>query len=478
MNRTFGGVEEVVFERGEFPIEKAREVLKDDVIAVLGYGHQGPGQALNLKDNGFNVIVGQRKGTGSYQKAVDDEWVPGETLLPLEEAVKRGSVIAYLLSDSGQMLAWDQVKPHLEPGDALYFSHGFGVHFHKQTGIVAPDFVDVLMVAPKGTGSSVRTNFLNGSGINSSIAYKDITGKALERTLAMGVGIGSGYLFDTSFRNEVVSDHFGERAFLLGEIWALVETSYEKLSKSGIGPIDAFVQSSEQATQVILPLIGKGGGKEIYDRARAAGELGTVLEYQKAVQEGTQRILNELYTSVTNGTEAQIALNANSDPQYRSNLDSQLDSLDSSEMWKVGMGVREVRKKKDNQEYGGQITNWGLAGAILGAMSAQYQKLIDEGHKPSEAFNESVEEMTQSLNNLNKEEGIAYLLRECSTTAQVGALEWGPKFKGVLSPIFDRLKQSYRSGTLELSAVDSTNPYIWSVGDISRTLRPENIRAA
>ena len=146
----FGGPIENVVTREEFPLDKAREVLKDETIAVIGYGVQGPGQSLNLKDNGFNVIIGQRKDSKSWDKAVADGWVPGETLFPIEEAAQRATVIQYLLSDAGQIAQWDTIKANLNEGDALYFSHGFGVTYKEKTGIIPPENVDVILIAPKG----------------------------------------------------------------------------------------------------------------------------------------------------------------------------------------------------------------------------------------------------------------------------------------------------------------------------------------
>ena len=166
----FGGTEESVVTREEFPLEQAREVLKNETIAVLGYGVQGPGQALNLRDNGFNVIVGQRKNSKTWEKAVNDGWVPGETLFELEEACERGTILQFLLSDAGQIAAWPMVKNALKPGKTLYFSHGFGVTFKERTGIVPPADVVVILVSPKGSGTSLRLMLLDGIGLNSSFA--------------------------------------------------------------------------------------------------------------------------------------------------------------------------------------------------------------------------------------------------------------------------------------------------------------------
>ena len=185
----FGGVEENVVTRDEFPLEKAREVLKDETIAVIGYGVQGPGQALNLRDNGFNVIVGQRQGSKTWDKAVQDGWAPGETLFPIEEAVKQGTIIQYLLSDAAQIAVWPTIKPLLTAGKALYFSHGFGITYKERTGIVPPADIDVILVAPKGSGTSLRRLFQAGKGLNSSYAiFQDATGRAYERVVALGIG--------------------------------------------------------------------------------------------------------------------------------------------------------------------------------------------------------------------------------------------------------------------------------------------------
>ena len=230
----FGGVEENVMTREEFPLEKAREILKDETIAVIGYGVQGPGQSMNLRDNGFNVIVGQRKNSKRWDKAVADGWVPGETLFEIEEAAERATIIEYLLSDAAQIAVWPDLKKHLTPGKVLYFSHGFGITYKERTGIVPPADIDVILVAPKGSGTSLRTMFLQGRGLNSSYAiFQDATGRAKDRCLALGIGVGSGYLFETTFKREVYSDLTGERGTLMGAIQGLLLAQYEVLRENG-----------------------------------------------------------------------------------------------------------------------------------------------------------------------------------------------------------------------------------------------------
>lgn len=253
----FGGTVETVVIRDEFPLEKAREVLKNETIAVIGYGVQGPGQALNLRDNGFNVIVGQREGK-TYEKAVADGWVPGETLFGIEEACEKGTIVMCLLSDAAVMSVWPTIKPYLTAGKALYFSHGFAITWNDRTGVVPPADIDVIMVAPKGSGTSLRTMFLEGRGLNSSYAiYQDATGKAYEKTIALGIGIGSGYLFETTFQREATSDLTGERGSLMGAIQGLLLAQYEVLRENGHSPSEAFNETVEELTQSLMPLFAK-----------------------------------------------------------------------------------------------------------------------------------------------------------------------------------------------------------------------------
>ena len=256
----FGGVVETVVTSKEFSLEKAREVLKNETIAVIGYGVQGPGQACNLRDNGFNVIVGQRQGK-TYDKAVADGWVPGETLFSIEEAAEKGTILCMLLSDAGQIQQWPTIKKYLKPGKTLYYSHGFAINWSDRTGVVPPKDVDVIMVAPKGSGTSLRTMFCEGRGLNCSYAvYQDATGKATEKTLAFGIGIGAGYMFETTFQREATSDLTGERGSLMGAIQGLLLAQYEVLREHGHSPSEAFNETVEELTQSLGPLFGAWSG--------------------------------------------------------------------------------------------------------------------------------------------------------------------------------------------------------------------------
>ena len=339
---TFGGVEETVVTREEFPLEKAREVLKDETIAVIGYGVQGPGQSLNLRDNGFNVIVGQRPGK-TFDKAVADGWIPGETLFGIEEACQKASIILCLLSDAAVLSQWPNIRKHLKPGDALYFSHGFAITWPDRTGVVPPPDVDVIMVAPKGSGTTVRSLFLEGRGINSSFAVEqDYTGHALERTIALGIGIGSGYLFETTFRREAVSDLTGERGALMGAIQGLLSAQYEVLREHGHTPSEAFNETVEELTQSLMPLFAAKGMDWMYANCSTTAQRGA-LDWMTPFHDAVKPVLERLYKSVESLNEAQIAIDANSRPDYRLGLEKELADMRDSELWRTAVTVRRLR---------------------------------------------------------------------------------------------------------------------------------------
>jgi len=345
----FGGVEEEVVTRDEFPLEKAREVLKDEVVAVLGYGVQGPAQALNMRDNGIKVIVGQREGTKNWDKALADGWVPGETLFSIEEAAEKGTVVQYLLSDAGQRSQWSKIVECLNEGDMLYFSHGFSVTFKDDTGVIPPPHVDVALVAPKGSGRSVRLNYLDGSGINASFAvHQDATGRAYERAIALGIAIGAGYLFPTTFQNEVYSDLTGERGVLIGALSGLMEAQYNVLRKHGHSPSEAFNETVEELTQSLIRLVGERGMDFMYANCSTTAQRGA-LDWHPRFRDAVAPVFDELYASVTSGDEARITLDANSRADYREQLDKELAAIRNSEMWQAGAAVRSLRPENWNQ---------------------------------------------------------------------------------------------------------------------------------
>ena len=343
----FGGVEENVVTREEFPLSKAQEVLKNEVVAVIGYGVQGPGQALNQKDNGINVIIGQRKDSKTWDKAVADGWVPGKTLFPIEEALEKGTIICYLLSDAAQIEMWPTVKKYLTPGKSLYFSHGFGITYTERTGIIPPADVDVFLVAPKGSGTSLRRMFLQGRGLNSSFAiHQDATGKAKDKCIALGIAVGSGYLFETTFKKEVYSDLSGERGTLMGAIQGIFAAQYEVLRANGHTPSEAFNETVEELTQSLMPLVAENGMDWMYANCSTTAQRGA-LDWWKPFHDATKPVFEKLYSEVAAGNEAQRSIDSNSKTDYRAKLEVELKELRDSEMWQAGKTVRSLRPENN-----------------------------------------------------------------------------------------------------------------------------------
>jgi len=346
----FGGVKESVVTRKEFSMARARKVLKKEVIAVIGYGVQGPAQALNMKDNGFNVIIGQsRKFERDWNRAVNDGWVPGKTLFDMDEAAERGTIVQMLVSDAAQRAIWPAIKKCLKPGKALYFSHGFSIAYRKQTGVVPPKNVDVIMVAPKGSGTSVRRNFLSGAGINSSFAVEqDYTGNATERCIAVGIAIGSGYLFPTTFRQEVFSDLTGERGVLMGALAGVMEAQYEVLRKHGHSPSEAFNETVEELTESLIRLVGENGMDWMYSNCSATAQRGA-LDWKPKFKKAVMPVFKDLYKRVATGKECARVLSACGAPNYQKALGKELHALGNSEMWRAGKATRALRPKLEGK---------------------------------------------------------------------------------------------------------------------------------
>jgi len=345
----FGGIKETVITRKEFPVEKARKILKNETIATLGYGIQGSAQSLNMRDNGINVIIGQsKKFPVNYQQAIDDGWIPGETLFSLEEAAKKGTIKLYLLTDAAQKALWPTIKRTFKEGDALYFSHGFSIVYRKLTGVVPPQNIDVIMVAPKGSGTSVRKNFLAGSGINSSFAvYQDFTGRAEKRVKAIGIAIGSGYLFPTTFEKEVFSDLTGERGVLMGALAGIMEAQYNCLRANGHSPSEAFNETVEELTQSLIRLVDQNGMDWMYNNCSETARIGA-LRWRKRFRDTVKPLFDSLYELVASGEETKIVLEKSAESDYAKKLAKELEAMGNSEMWRAGKTVRSLRPDKQS----------------------------------------------------------------------------------------------------------------------------------
>jgi ketol-acid reductoisomerase len=340
----FGGIKENVITRKEFTVEQAKKILKNETIATLGYGIQGRAQSLNMRDNGFNVIIGQSKEfKTNYDQALADGWVPGKNLFSVEEAAQRGTIKMYLLTDAAQKLLWPKIKPTLKKGDALYFSHGFSIVYREQTGVIPPADVDVILVAPKGSGTSVRTNFVAGSGINSSFAvHQNATGNAENRGKAIGIAIGSGYLFPTTFEKETYSDLTGERGVLMGALAGIMEAQYNCLREKGHSPSEAFNETVEELTQSLIRLVDQNGMDWMYNNCSETARIGA-LRWKERFRDTTKPLFDCLYELVANGEEVKIVLDKSAESNYKQKLSDELQALGNSEMWRAGKTVRSLR---------------------------------------------------------------------------------------------------------------------------------------
>jgi len=347
----FGGVKEEVITREEFPMAKAHEVLKDETVAIIGYGVQGPGQSLNLKDNGFNVIVGQSKQfQEDWNRAVEDGWIPGKDLFEVEEAVQRGTIIEMLVADAAHGVVWQAIKKYMNPGDALFFSHGFSIVYKDQTNVIPPDNIDVIMVAPKGSGTSLRRNFLSGEGINASFAvYNDATGRARERSLALGIGIGAGYLFPTTFENEVHSDLVGERGVLMGALAGIMEAQYDTLREHGHSPSEAFNETVEELTQSLIRLVDENGMDWMYANCSATAQRGA-LDWKPRFKQAVMPVFKELYGRVASGEETRRVISECGRPDYKVRLGKELATMGDSEMWRAGKATRDLRPQGQTKQ--------------------------------------------------------------------------------------------------------------------------------
>jgi len=349
----FGGVKENVITRQEVTVEKAQKILKDEVVVSLGYGIQGQAQSLNMRDNGIKVIIGQEKEgifKKEWDKAVADGWKPGENLFPMEDAAKKGTIKMFLLTDAGQKAVWPKIKETLKPRDALYFSHGFSIVYKEQTGVIPPKDIDVILVAPKGSGTSVRRNFVDGTGINCSFAvHQDATGKAQDRVKALGIAIGSGYLFPTTFEKEVYSDLTGERGVLMGALAGIMEAQYNTLREHGHSPSEAFNETVEELTQSLIRLVDENGMDWMYCNCSETARIGA-LRWRKRFRDGAKPLFDSLYELVATGEETRIVLEKSQKPDYRQKLAEELDEMGNSEMWRAGVTVRSLRPGRQKQE--------------------------------------------------------------------------------------------------------------------------------
>lgn len=338
-----GNYAEKIYNDQDFELDACKNIFNNEIISVIGYGPQGRGQSLNLKDNGFNAIVGVRKYGDSWNKAIKDGWEENVDLFSIEEASKRGNIIKYLLSDAAQIECWDQILPFLTKNKTLYFSHGFGIVYDKHTNISPPDNIDVILVAPKGPGALLRKKYLEGNGINCSMAvHQDYSGYATEKSLALGFGIGAKNIFETTFEKEVFSDLTGERCVLMGMIQGAFKAQYDVLRENNHSPSEAFNETVEEALVSLYPLVNDNGMDWMFENCSTTAQRGA-LDWSKKFYDIIKPEIEKCYESVKTGNEAKITIDANSDPNYRKNLQKELEEIKNQEVWKIGHIIRKMR---------------------------------------------------------------------------------------------------------------------------------------
>jgi ketol-acid reductoisomerase len=288
-------------------------VLQGKKIAVIGYGSQGHAHALNLKESGFDVVVGLREGK-SWDKAVED----GVEVTSVAEATRQAEVVMVLLPDEMQPKVYEEsIKPNLEAGNSLVFAHGFNVHF---TQIVPPADVDVFLVAPKGPGHLVRRTYTEGAGVPALYAvYQDYTGKARDLALAYAKGIGSARagVLETSFQEETETDLFGEQAVLCGGTTALIKAGFETLVEAGYQPEVAYFECLHEL-KLIVDLLYEGGLENMRYSISDTAQWGDFVSGPRVVNEDTKARMKDVLTDIQTGAFAKgwILENQANRPQF------------------------------------------------------------------------------------------------------------------------------------------------------------------
>ena len=275
-------------------------MLDGKTVAVIGFGSQGHAHSENLAESGVNVVVGLRKGSGHWEKAAKfAETHENFKVMEIEEAAKAGDVVMMLVPDElCADIYHSQVEPYMTEGKALAFAHGFNIHFKT---IVAPKNVDVIMIAPKGPGHTVRSQYVEGHGVPSLISvYQDYTGKAKEIALAYASGIGAGRagILETTFKEETETDLFGEQAVLCGGVCELIHAGFDTLVEAGYAPEMAYFETCHEM-KLIVDLINEGG----FSKMRYA-EYGDYRTGKRLITEDTRKEMKKVLTEIQDGTFA------------------------------------------------------------------------------------------------------------------------------------------------------------------------------
>lgn len=277
------------------------DVMKNETIAVIGYGSQGHAQAQNMRDSGFQVIIGQRAGASAEQAKKD-----GFEVMDAVEAAKKATIIQVLAPDTVQKKLYKEIEPHLTAGKALVFSHGFNIHYDE---IVPSKDIDVYMVAPKGPGHLVRRVYTEGGGVPCLIAvHQDASGKAHDRALAHAAGVGGGRagILETTFAEETETDLFGEQAVLCGGISHLVQSGFETLVEAGYDPDIAYFECLHE-TKLIVDLIYEGGLAKMRHSISDTAEYGDYVSGPRVIDAHVKNNMKKVLTDIQKASGANFA---------------------------------------------------------------------------------------------------------------------------------------------------------------------------
>lgn len=400
-------------------------------IGVIGWGSQGPAQAQNLRDSlegsDITVSIGLRKGSASWKSAEAAGFTAANgSLKEMMEVVAESDLLIFLISDAAQVSLYKDLFKAMKPGATLGLSHGFLLGHLQAVGEAFPKNINVIAVCPKGMGPSVRRLYeqgkeVNGAGINASFAvHQDINGKATDYAIGWAVALGAPFSFMTTLEMEYRSDIYGERGILLGAVHGIVESLYRRYVSQGMDKDQAFRETAESITGPISRIISKEGILAVYNgfsgEEKKAFEAAYASSYHPAFE-----ILLEIYQEVASGNEIRsVSLGGKRLERYP------FDTIDSTEMWKVGEKVRAERIEENIP------VNPVTAGVYIATMMAQIDILLEHGHSYSEIVNESVIEAVDSLNPYMHYKGVAYMVDNCSTTARLGSRKWAPRFDYLL----------------------------------------------
>lgn len=350
---SINGITENIYIKNNFPKTFVDDVLENKTITTLGYGPQAMSQSLNLRDNGYNVILGIRKSDNpksSWMKAIQDKWIPDKNLFEIDEATNKGDIVQYLLSDAGQIDQWSTVNSNLKDEATLYFSHGFGIVYNDKTNIMPRKDNDVVLVAPKGPGIFVRQNYLNNDHVNASWAiFQNASGNADQTAVAMGFAIGCDNLFETTFHKETTSDLVGERSVLMGMIQGAFKAQYDLLREKDHSPSEAYNETVEEALRTLYPLISDKGMDWMYENCSTTAQRGAI-DWAPRYYNAIKPIIAQCYEEVEAGMEAKIVIEANSSPDYREKLTKDLNNIKDQEIWQAYRVMRQFRPEYKSDE--------------------------------------------------------------------------------------------------------------------------------